>query len=765
MKHSASTACFRRSPHVCAVALTLTLVGGASTAEVDWPPPEPVQNRLAEALELIDDLEAMLPADAEDLDDLAFELDFEYEKAVSLVRDRVRFEPYLGVLRGVDGTLATGRGNAWDQALLLASLLKTLGAEAQIVRGRLPVAHAERLLASTLTPAPPARAPFDLDELIERATRYDESFAASLRGDRDGPNELEALDSDTSRIQQQLLSLTDNAGVTLAEETGVSDRVDALAADYSWVRWRIGPGDAWQQLHPAFAEEAAPELEPTGFLADDVPSEHLHRVAFQLFIERGPSSGPGEPERIAVMQRYERPVANLYKHQLELGMAPRPSSSTESGSMLLPMMDGNLAPGAQAVTEMGLTADAADASTSAGELFATVSTGLGNAAGSLGGMETGESTVPRLLGVVLVAEILRPGAEPIAVERQVADLRPSDRNFPRDAAFAMVIDVGIGDEGGARLTRRMLDRQKNMLAATPALMASARGGLERADALRQPGVRRLEPAGWMDIDLFDTALHPNPDGQRAVFRDGPLLAARRTFTEPDADHDSGLRTVTDVLFNDSSVLQLTDDGDLRIAPRAAVAQGVRETLLESRLAGTNGGWNKRTPKQIVRDRSALASTAADWPIASREQAERDLEAGYLLALTDAAEPHWWRLHPETGNTLGMSRFGGSEFTEYLILIGGAALSTYFFYISVENCDATYPDNQEMADCCIVGNLAATYTTSAVGAGVGSALANPWNAATGKLTSELGKETAINYITGEQWSDPIDNVCRAYLNSQ
>jgi hypothetical protein len=765
MNRSASTPSSRWIPQLCATVLTLVLAGSAVAAELAWPPPEPVQKRLAETLGLIDDLEALLPDDAEDLNDLAFAIDFEYDRALTLVRDRVRFEPYVGVLRGVEGTLATGRGNAWDQALLLASLLKTLGAEAQVVSAPLDPIAAEQLLARTLSAPPPTDAPFELEALIERTAAYDVALAEALRAAPDADGDLDTLERSTSRIQQQLLALLEGAGVDLPDLGDLAARVNAIAGDYAWVRWRIGPGDEWLDAHPAFPAGQAPKLEPQRFHAEEVPHAQLHRVAVQLFIERGPDDGRGEPERVPVMQRYERPVANLYTHQLELGMAPRPSGETDSGSILVPMMNGQLAPGGQAVTELGLTADASMASSGAGELFATVSTGLGNAAGALGGLQDGESRISRLLGIVLVVEVLRPGAEPIIAERRVADLRPAGRRFPRDAAFGMVLDVGIGDEGGARLTRRMLSQQKSLLEATPALMASARGALERADALRQPGVRRLEPAGWLDIDLLGPAFHPAPDGRRALFRDGPLLAARRTFTAPDADSDSGLVTVTDILFNRATVLERDENGDLQISPSAAMAHGVRETLLESRLAGRDGGWAERTPKRLLLDRSALSSFAQDWPPGSREQAERDLQAGYLLALTDGEEPHWWRIHPESGNTLGMSRHGGSEFTEYLILIGGAALSTYFFYISVENCDATYPDNREMADCCIVGNLAVTYGTSVAGAARSAWLAKPWEAASGKLIAELGKETATNFIVGEVTSPLIEGSCSWYLSRQ
>lgn len=110
----------------------------------------------------------------------------------------------------------------------------------------------------------------------------------------------------------------------------------------------------------------------------------------------------------------------------------------------------------------------------------------------------------------------------------------------------------------------------------------------------------------------------------------------------------------------------------------------------------------------------------------------------------------------------MSRYGGSEFTEYVILVGGAIISTYFFFRSVESCDETYPDDREMADCCIVGNLGVTYGASTVAAGRSAWLANPWAAANGKITAELAKETATNVVLENTTGQPIEFACSLYL---
>jgi hypothetical protein len=67
--------------------------------------------------------------------------------AFELVRDRIGYEPYAGVLRGAAGTYAARAGNSVDRALLLAGLLAQQGIRTQFALGILPDTTKTRLLA------------------------------------------------------------------------------------------------------------------------------------------------------------------------------------------------------------------------------------------------------------------------------------------------------------------------------------------------------------------------------------------------------------------------------------------------------------------------------------------------------------------------------------------------------------------------------------------------------------------------------------------
>src|SRR5690606_17578114 len=84
-----------------------------------------------------------------DVDSLALDLAFEEPETIAAwVGENVDFELYAGLLRGPQGTLVAGAGNALDQAVLLARLLNDVGYEARVALGELPAEQATELVMS-----------------------------------------------------------------------------------------------------------------------------------------------------------------------------------------------------------------------------------------------------------------------------------------------------------------------------------------------------------------------------------------------------------------------------------------------------------------------------------------------------------------------------------------------------------------------------------------------------------------------------------------
>lgn len=764
----------RRRTVIVMIVLAQLWSGLAPAAPV-WPPRPELQQRLDDALELIAALERSVPKPTLDLNDLAFEFDFDYQTAIDELVPRLRFEPYLGVLRGPEGTLAAGGGNAWDQSLLLAALIKSIGGDAQVVGGTITSADATRLLARAFEPVavvdPNAAMTPLLGPLRERDPELATGLESRLRSAAD-PAARRALEQQTATLTEQLGKALAQAGIELAPPRQADALVAQLAADYAWVRWRSGPGQDWQELHPAFGALDAPTAEATRYLADEVPPELLHRIGVRLFIERQ-GGGSERFERIPIMDEFLRPAANLTRGTLTLGVGPLGGNLETDQVFAAPLLNGRPPAGAMAFSALGLTARAEDAASSMAALFATVGNRMAGVAGQLGGLgadpEQATEAQPRLTGVLLQTRVLGPNGTASVSERRLVDLRDRpDAPFPDAASSYMVIDVHLGRNDPQLLFHRQLDEQRAALRGSLPLLAWARRATSLDEIRREPALRELGEPSWLDFQRYADAMLPLPDAGRAALRPGPLVAARRASF----DAKGAVRYLSDILHNPVTVLTRDDDGSVLRANRLALAQGVRETLLESALMGVAEGWSTRVPKRIVRDPAALDRDAAiqAWPLQAREQARQDLDAGYVLATTDATEPHWWRIDPATGQTLGMGMHGGQEMAEYIVMVLSAGLASYFFYRSVKSCDETYAGNQNMADCCIVGNLAFTYFSSGTSAAVGGLptgeaaawVAQPFATALGYILASLQVDLAVNMLGEAVSGAPIDAACRAYL---
>lgn len=757
----------------CCIAASLTLPalpGMEAHANVTWPPPEPVQQRVESVVKLVDRLQTLVPKPLNDVNDRAFSLDFDFDAAIEYVTSNVQYEPYRGVLRGPEGAATVGAGNAWDQALLLASLIKTMGGDAQIVAGALSDIDARRLLqqafAKPTLPSQEERA-LNKESIAAALEGFDPNLAETFRQEIarfSDESERKALANDTARITNEIVALVKKSTPEFATQQSADSIVESIAADYVWVRWRVGPNSEWADLHPAFGTQPAPALEPQRYFSDEVPEEFQHRVALQLFIERGIDNDSTVPELVPIMSRWDRPTANLYRDQIVVGMAPQSPDGSMDSAVLIPSLNGVVAPDGLAVTRLGLTADPSAAASAAGKVFATLSSQSGKAAGALGGMATGDTAaIPQLLGVVLKIDIQSPEGQQ-TFSRRVADLRgmPDDA-FPKTGAFQMILDVNIGPEDPLAHYHEALQHFKPFVRVMPPMVAMARNALSVEDMMATAAYRDLKAPLWQDFSLFVSAVQEPKTETATTFRAGPLVAGRRTNTAPDGK----LITVTDVLWNPSTVLNKSDDGAIHVNTKGAVAQGVRETLLESSLAGVAPGWSTRTPSTIVVDAKSLKSERfSAWPEAALNAARADLGAGYLLAITNEPEPSWWRVDPRSGQTLGMTMHGGSEVMQYVILVAGIAISMFMLKSSVEECDVTYANDKTMADCCIVGNVMVTYGTSTGGSAAGALLPieAPAKAATGALHATLSSTAAdigAGYLIGEL--DIVGAACRSYLN--
>ena len=77
---------------------------------------------------------------------LAQELNYSPAKILSYVTDNIEFEPYFGSLKGSQGALISGAGNATDHASLLIALLRASNIPSRYVKGTVQFVDDQRLL-------------------------------------------------------------------------------------------------------------------------------------------------------------------------------------------------------------------------------------------------------------------------------------------------------------------------------------------------------------------------------------------------------------------------------------------------------------------------------------------------------------------------------------------------------------------------------------------------------------------------------------------
>ena len=103
------------------------------------------------------------------------------DEVFKLVSQDIRFDPYIGIMRGVKGTAIARRGNALDQALLLKHVLARQGYQTRLATGRLDKQNALILLRGMYPPElstfnySAEYAPFKLeqaDQLIQTVTQH-----------------------------------------------------------------------------------------------------------------------------------------------------------------------------------------------------------------------------------------------------------------------------------------------------------------------------------------------------------------------------------------------------------------------------------------------------------------------------------------------------------------------------------------------------------------------------------------------------------------
>lgn len=704
-----------------AFALVLTGPGGSQVARAQADDAALVEARvrLDALFGPLAEQRAALDRTTFDLTALGLALAFEdADDIVAHVHREVRLEPYHGVLRGAEGTLASGAGNALDQALLTAVLLGDAGYETEIRRARLDDGRTAAVLAQVRLPAPPPPAPAPSPELDEAALAALEAEVAER---------VAAVQAEVAQVEARLL-----AEVSLAAD-GAGLLRDA-AADYAWVAYRLSSSAPWREAHPVFGDtpDAFAALEPDETFAGAVPEELLHRFRFQVFVERRVGD---ETVMQPVTAAWERPVANLYGVPLTYANVPdgleavADAADTDAlmaaTSFFFPMLAGDLAEGAMAFDMLGAVVPPDAAASPFAGVFQSTARAAGRAAGVLGALGNDAPDEPPEDTVALTAQwfeftFVAPGGETTTHRRLVTDRLGAEAR----AAGTVQLDPAVRERDAfadlASVHTFMLDPGRYadayVLDRTLGSLLEMRGFLDRA---LEAAVAASEPP-TMSTRLAALEEPIAPLTLLQAFAEAPLGADLVSYRPAPgllvlSQDLGGTSTAVDVIANPRWTLR-PGVGGPSVDAAAGLRAGIWETRVEALPLERDGAPTIPSfaallggPAVVLTPDAPGAAAALPFPRAARDAIAEDLARGYLVVApaagsTTLADAGWWRIDPTTGETLGRGADGrGNAFLEYLTTFEVSLTITAGFAVyGAHQC--TKIEDPRVAGCCLVQNV-------------------------------------------------------------
>lgn len=700
-----------------------------------------------------------------DLEALGLELAFEDAAGIiAWVRDTIAFEQYPGLLRGAEGTLISGAGNALDQSVLLAILLGDAGYDVLIQRSELDREQAALLLQQMH--GKKSVAPSLSASTVELPLEL--SAASLAEAEELVTEELRRLRSATVDTAEFIRTKLAEAGVEFGAETG-PDLVEE-ARDYFWVDYRLGAGDAWSPAHVAFDEppESLAALEPVQTLDSEIPEDLQHRFRFEVFIERRLGN---ELSVKPVMKAWERPVANMTGVTLTYvngpdGMqgaadfAPR-DEITANTNFFYPLFNGEVAAGAEAFDLLGSSAAPEEASHEAAGLFQSIGGLFGAAAGLLAEEENPADYVT-LTAQWLDYTFISPGGEErtyrrtvfdrIGTENRQAGLVEISGNVSQQDAWtalatthSFMVSSGSFSEdyvsdGSLAGTLALLDY--TITALTDAASAGApapKPGKDTLTALQRVDHLKLYSA-------FDSVALPE---DVISYRHEPALVIFEAGWEGGGQ--------VDVVSNARRTLRVAPAQLPVPVAEWSLHAGIWETQVEDLPLRAQGIPTSNTftvfeaseaaqiPIVTLAAGSGLQPGQLELPAETLAAIEADLAAGYTVitpAVLPAAGSHaaWWRVDANTGEALGRGGDGrGQALTEYL----GMTLGQWGFLLSsatsIAGCVVNSGNNWQFA-CCLVEGTAVNLASAGLGTVVAKAFA--WSALEAFLLLDVGTSASM-----------------------
>ncbi|WMS41954.1 transglutaminase domain-containing protein [Acuticoccus sp. MNP-M23] len=636
---------------------------------------EVTPDQLLDAVDLVEEMTEALPEEWTSVEGLVRVTGGDAGALAGWVGENIAYRPYAGTMRGAEGTLLTGAGNALDQALLLASALKAAGYEAQIVESAVDEAGVDALLARAV--AQPLSLAIADPAVTERLNALGAEMATVLGEPGAGPD---PLDADLSALKAEAQAGATRISAALAASAQSLQPEAALQAlraaigPYHHVRWRLQASDPWQNAHPALG--TAPDLpaEPLRILVDVVPDDLLHKVSIVAKIATTSPSGTrveavGEASIVVAnalnwaptYQAYPAGIANAQEFL---------SGDVAAVSRFTPMFGGGAMRRAKAFNLSGIAVDPSVLSSPAAGLFESLGEVTNDASGTLAAEGGARQTeVTRLTRHWLEITQTGPGTPPVTVERvlwEEGDGPPEPTARFYDLTQNIQLSWSPGPMTEAALTMAGLERVRLVLEA---LEEDNLGDIDFADAARD------------DLELPSLQLVQHRPDLGIEVRPRPSVAA--VMVRLGAEDR---RLISDLMLDGRFIL--AGDGiDTAATTELGVWASLTETLLLQGIADA---------AQIETDAISSAAdrllSAPDWAV---ERGSDTIRVGF-------AGSDVFSVDPATGLAIARDAkgIGQGQLTEYEMLLINIALTTYKAIVGTAKCNSGPPENYSACMRCV-----------------------------------------------------------------
>lgn len=685
-------------------------------------------------------------------------LNYDADEVLAAVSEQITFQPYAGVLRGVTGTLRSRAGNSCDQSLLLAYLLKSAGYDARIAKGTLQDSDIDRLLDAIGS----GRSAESLDYMLPAIEREFGSDAIQAQRNFDWADSKLASRADSAA--NFLLQTLAEAGIEMKPHD-ITAMLKSDTREYFWVQHRDGPADPWLDAHPAFGKSSPPtSIRAEEYFVDSIPEKYQHRLTLTAQLDQrfGDKS-----QTHSLMDPYSRPIANLDGVAISYRNHPNGLTAATTNDMsraisdtvvLIPTLNNAMAPGAMAFDYKGRVVDPIVLSSGATALFATLADRMEQATSTVQNPDDPQDIVV-LESMWLEFQFNSPNDTETRVRRYILPPRDSSQLTKEELHWNLITEHTYVVNSGNHPIEYLADRYLVTGIASGAWYTALAHKFTRPHAAT-PLPTTTVPQDFAPLSVYRFMDEYPGASAMTVFRQSAnLVGIRRGFRNADIAFLG-----VDVIAN-GMVHSTNKDGKIWQDSESALRRGVWDTAVEAIPVQSISANIVRSSNAIDVLQSAIAQDIdlrvikpqrladleqIDLPVEATVSMRDDLTNGYAIVVPTrlpegSAMTAWWRINPETGESLGITADGyGQEIAEYLVDMALTYHTLVTAVKALEEC--TKIDDMAQGLCCLME----AHINNTAGLGFGGILGATTGAAGSFVFTVLDYETAqmTEQATGE-----------------